>query len=420
MIHIRFTAIIVLLLGSLAGCGMLDKKAVEVMEEAGQELGLNIEVEDVRIRIFGGSGQVTGVYVGNPEGYVAENAFEMQLIGLDLKLLSVLSKPFTLNELVVDSPIVNLELKDPDGSNFKDIADKVSARLNESSDEEVDEEPAEEAEADEEKPGKEAARIAIGTLRIQGVTFNLRRADGSMESGTLPTIELQDVGGEDGATMAGIMATIAIALAGEILEQEVEKRIASGELDPEALVGELERRFAEIEGEIPDEVRQPLEETIAELRGIIDASEQDGYADLESVAAELAAVSAALVTRLAETLSDEQMARLREFLDKIDRDAVAALRDELIERFRQRLLLSQEQLEVLKPLLENSLARLSQLREGLGEGGVDLEEYQRRYAEIRDDIAARLREVLDDSQYESFQQWAGQADQRIREKYFSN
>ena len=94
----------------------------EAIEGAGTELGVPVAVEDVSIRIFRGSGQITGFDVGNPAGYQAEHAFDMDLIRVNLNLLSIFSRPLTLDELIIDSPVVNLELKGRGASNFKEIS----------------------------------------------------------------------------------------------------------------------------------------------------------------------------------------------------------------------------------------------------------------------------------------------------------
>ena len=405
MIDLRLAITLVVFLIGLSGCGMLDKKAEEGFERASEELGVSVDVEDVRIRVFGGSGKVTGLAIANPPGYHAENAFEMQLIGLDLKVLTVLSQPIVLNEIIIDSPIVNFERKAPSGSNFKDIADKVSAKLNESNKDSPKEGP---NEVSDTKPESESARFVIRNLRVNAVTFNVRRADGTTKSGILPNIDLQDVGGEDGTTMAGIAATIAIAMASEILAQSSEHKFA-----------ELEQRIKQYTGEIPEDVRSVVRDSLEEFRQLIDTAGKDGLINFVSLSRKITALSAAIKVKLDGILTDAQMEKLKSLLAGIDAGGVASAKLALNERVRQRLLLSQEQLTAVKLVIEGALNRISQLLENIETGDLDFASYEEKYNILSNEIAARLRGILDDSQFESYKQWAAKIDRKIRGKYFS-
>ena len=107
-------------------------------------------------------------------------------------------EPLVLDELVISHPVVNLERNSQETSNLKDISENA-----EKNQDEADRKSAEEEPASEEKPG-EPFRIIIRRLVIEGVTLNVRLADGTTRSGTLPSIELTDVGGDGGVTPGGL------------------------------------------------------------------------------------------------------------------------------------------------------------------------------------------------------------------------
>ena len=111
----------------IAGCALLGDKAEEAVVEAGEKAGVDIGVDTVDISALGGAGSITGLTIRNPEGYQTEYAFSMDEVGLNLKVSSILFKPITLSEFVLDSPVVNLEFKGPGQNNLKEIADKFSA-----------------------------------------------------------------------------------------------------------------------------------------------------------------------------------------------------------------------------------------------------------------------------------------------------
>ena len=54
------------------------------------------------------------------------------------------------------------------------------------------------------------------------------RGDGTFRSGTLPAIELTDVGGKKGKSPAGLGAVVVLAMAGEMLKQAVAHKLAEG------------------------------------------------------------------------------------------------------------------------------------------------------------------------------------------------
>ena len=107
----------------VAGCALLGDKAEEAVVEAGEKAGVDIGVNTVDISALGGAGSITGLTIRNPEGYQTEYAFSMDEVGLNLKVSSLLFKPVTLSEFVLDSPVVNLEIKGPGQNNLKEIAD---------------------------------------------------------------------------------------------------------------------------------------------------------------------------------------------------------------------------------------------------------------------------------------------------------
>ena len=68
------------------------------------------ESDSVRIKIKNGAGQIRGLKVGNPKGYATANAFDMSLLRLGIELKSLGKQPLVLDELTIDSPVVNMEI----------------------------------------------------------------------------------------------------------------------------------------------------------------------------------------------------------------------------------------------------------------------------------------------------------------------
>ena len=195
--------------------GSLDKIVKDQIEVIGTELtGVPVRVGSVRIEIKNGAGQIRGLRVGNPDGYAAANAFDMSLLRLDIDLKSLGKQPLVLGELIIDSPVVNMEINQRGGANLKEILDNVSKNGQQA-----------DAKAETGESG-EPFRIAVRKLRIEGVTFTESNPleEGEPRSGTLPTIEQSNVGGSNGATPAELGKIVIGELAGQIIKQTARKK----------------------------------------------------------------------------------------------------------------------------------------------------------------------------------------------------
>jgi hypothetical protein len=196
--------------------GSLDKIVEDQIEIIGTELtGVPVRVGSVGIEMKNGAGQISGLRIGNPDGYTAANAFDMRLLRLDIDLKSLGKQPLVLDELTIDSPVVNMEINQRGGSNLKEILDNVSKNSQQA-----------DAKAETEDSG-EPIRIAIRRLLIKGVTFTESNPLEEREprTGTLPVIEKTNVGGSNGATPAELGSLIIGELGGQIAKQAATKKI---------------------------------------------------------------------------------------------------------------------------------------------------------------------------------------------------
>lgn len=196
--------------------GSLDQIVEDQIEAIGTELtGVPVRVGSVGIDIKKGSGQIRGLEIGNPEGYDAAHAFDMSLLRLDIDLKSLGRQPLVLDELLIDSPVVHMELNERGGSNLKEILDNVSKNTQQA-----------DAKAETEESG-EPMRIAVRRLLIKGVTFTESNPfeEGEPRSGTLPTIEKTDVGGSKGATPGEIGKIVIASMGGQVAKQAAMKKL---------------------------------------------------------------------------------------------------------------------------------------------------------------------------------------------------
>jgi hypothetical protein len=392
------------------------------IELVGSELtGVSVTAGEVRIKLGRGLGEIKGLTIANPDGYVATNAFEMEQLRMNLGIVSSLAgEPLVLDELVIYQPVVNLEKKSQERSNLKDISDNTERNM-----EEADRKSAAEEPASKEKPG-EPFRIVVRKLVIEGVTLNVRRADGTTRSGTLPSIELTDVGGDEGVTPGGLGLVVIGAMAGEMLKQAVARELIEREgnirnaLSAENVLEILVDRL-KLTPEQREKARPAVESVSEALAATIDAWVEQGFVDRESLSEQLAPLLEKIKVRLADTLDSEQVQALQSSLARLEEDAVEVIRFAVIEMIFERLGVTPEQAEQLRPMLRENLAEMSKLLSSFAaKPDRSFEEFKVACDELRDSLRARLRNVLDADQLKALITLQDELVERIRNASFGN
>jgi len=201
--------------------GSLDTIVKNQIEAVGSELtGTQVSVGSVGIELTSGAGTITGLTVANPQGYETDDAFRMKLLRLGIDLPSIGDRPLILNELVIDSPLVTMEVNEEGTSNLKEILDNVSANTAAAD---------EQAAQSQQETGGEPLRILIRQLIIKDVSYAVRSAGiKSVDAeGTLPTITKKNVGGTNGGTPGEIGKVIVADLARRVIEQAAKEGVKS-------------------------------------------------------------------------------------------------------------------------------------------------------------------------------------------------
>jgi hypothetical protein len=198
---------VVLLLGSL------DSIIKSQIETVGTELtGVTVTVDDVNIDLTDGAGEITGLTVANPDGYSSNPAFRLGTLKLGIDIGSLVkAQPIILDTLVIESMDTNLELRG-NTSNLNRISESVS-KNSDSAEEKT-------AETEEGKP----LLLSISKLFINNVKITISDEE-KTSTEKLPTIELSNIGGEEGASPAGIAGVILTKLVTEILKEAAAEQL---------------------------------------------------------------------------------------------------------------------------------------------------------------------------------------------------
>jgi len=195
------------------------KKGVETVGPEITKVTVTLGAAD--ISPLSGSGKLTKLFVGNPDGYKTPSAMEFGSIKVGVKIGSVLSDTIVVNEINIQGPEITLE-GTLSGNNLSKILDN----LNSSSP--PDDSKSKTAAPADKKAGK---KIVIKDFVLENGKINLSVSSfmgGKSMTIPLPTLHLQNIGEQgNGVTAAQAMQQIMKPLLASVVKS-AEEAIASG------------------------------------------------------------------------------------------------------------------------------------------------------------------------------------------------
>jgi hypothetical protein len=87
-----------------------------------------VELAGAKLSPLTGSGTLTGLAVGNPQGWSENNAFFLGQVSLDVEPMSVFSDTIVINEVIIDQPEFLYETKFV-SSNIKDLLKNIEQAM---------------------------------------------------------------------------------------------------------------------------------------------------------------------------------------------------------------------------------------------------------------------------------------------------
>ena len=125
------------------------------------------------------------------------------------------------------------------------------------------------------------------------------------------------------------------------------------------------------------------------------------------------------VGQLRDVLSSDQVQELKTFLAGIDVQAIEEVRNELVDELTRLLELTGEQIESLRPMISEELAKRGELLSRFtADAGESFETFKQDYEALAEQTRIRLNEVLDSEQLKILQQHQDELGERIRSKLF--
>lgn len=191
------------------------------------------------------------------------------------------------------------------------------------------------------------------------------------------------------------------------------------ELDSDAMISELNKRI-ELSREQWEKLKPVLDEKSRDLKKSIHESVDKGFVQLEEMSRELDSVSKETEAKVKAFLNSEEVQQLKEYLSTVDEEAIQEAKEQIVAELSAVLELTGEQIEKLKPVIEDSVNQLTTMVEELAkEGSRSWEEFKRRYEQLSKELHQKVEETLDDGQLEKLDQYNEEKREKIHQALFS-
>ncbi len=189
--------------------------------------------------------------------------------------------------------------------------------------------------------------------------------------------------------------------------------------DAEKMKTELEKQL-ELSREQWEKLKPVLDEKSKELQQSMHESIDKGYMALEEFSKKLDTMSKDVEAKAKEILSSEEAQQLRDYLSKIDKDAIKEARDRMVAELTAQLELTAEQAAKIKPELEKSMSRLSTMfNELLQQGSRSWDTFSKEFEQLTKDLRDSLQETLDNEQMKRLEKYNKEQKEKIQKAVFT-
>jgi hypothetical protein len=210
-----FALVIIALIVVFFSLNSIVKKGVETVGPSLTKVDVRLGSAD--ISPFSGSGALSKLFVGNPEGYKSASSIEVGSMKVAVKIGSVMSDTVVIDEVNIQGPQLTLESTLTGKSNLGKILDNLDSS-NTTSQKENTAAPAKKSEK----------KFIVKDVVINGIKLNLAVSGvGSLPTVSVPDIHLQNIGEQsNGVTAAELVHQVLAPLLQSAIEAGT-KAIAS-------------------------------------------------------------------------------------------------------------------------------------------------------------------------------------------------
>ena len=228
----------------------LDSIVKAAIESYGSEATqTTVRVGKVQLELTDGSGAISGLTVGNPQGFVAAQAFSLGEIATQVDLKSLSEDVTVIEHIIVRAPEVFFELNEAGNNNLEKLNKNLSSGTS-----------AKPGSSPSKSSGSEP-KLIIRKLLFEGGSIHAKVVPLNKDYDLkLPKIEMTNLGGENGATPAEIADQVLKELTAKALAEVKRKGLDQYK---EKLEGEVNQRL--------DIEKEKLGEKLGgQLKGVLD------------------------------------------------------------------------------------------------------------------------------------------------------
>ncbi|HEX9663830.1 MAG TPA: hypothetical protein VGB27_16200 [Candidatus Binatia bacterium] len=220
----------------------LDAIVKAAIEDVGsQTTQTAVRVDKVKITLTDGAGTISGLSIANPKGFESRNAFLLGAVETQIDIKSLTKGPITIDKVVIRKPQVFYEMSKDRESNLNELYKNIAAATGGGADKTA-------AKSDE--PKLIIRRFLLSDATVEATVVPLNNKKYTLK---LPTIELKDLGGKNGATPSEISrqvldtvtqrALAAVKQAG--IDQKVQELKSEAQQKLDTKKGEVESKAKE-------------------------------------------------------------------------------------------------------------------------------------------------------------------------------
>jgi hypothetical protein len=201
-----------------------------------------VRVNSVQIVLKDGSGTIRGLVVGNPSGFAAQQAFSLGVISTQIDLKSLSEEVTVIEHITVRAPEVFFELNETGKNNLGELKENLSSGASGSS----------ASSPPSQSRGAEPKLIIRKLLFVDGSIHASVVPLGKDYELQLPKIELNNLGGKNGATPTQIAEQVLKVLTDRALAEVKKKGIDQYKAQ---LEGEVNKRFEAETEKVSDKLK---------------------------------------------------------------------------------------------------------------------------------------------------------------------
>lgn len=183
------------------GSKLLNKSIQTGVETFGPKVTqTSVNLDEVKLSILSGNGKLSGLNVGNPEGFSSEHIFALGEVEIDIESRSLFSDEIVINKIYIKEPHISYE-KTLKTSNFKELLKNIEESIGSDEATEIEKPREDDSKKDQSAPGKD---ILIKEFVIEKPNVFLGIV-GLKTTVVLPSIELSNISSSEEKIAAAIL-----------------------------------------------------------------------------------------------------------------------------------------------------------------------------------------------------------------------